>query len=73
MCDFQHRVAQVTTDFLDRLRQMKARMNGLKTKVETVRTGLRAMSAPTHTPMKYLSTTRQHADLTMMTHDDDGF
>ncbi len=29
---------QVTTDFLDRLRQMKARMNGLKTQVETVRT-----------------------------------
>ena len=28
--------AQVTSDFLDRLRQMKARMNGLKTQVETV-------------------------------------
>ena len=28
---------QVTSDFLDRLRQMKARMNGLKTQVETVR------------------------------------
>ncbi|EIE22140.1 cora-domain-containing protein [Coccomyxa subellipsoidea C-169] len=29
--------SKVTTDFLDRLRQMKARMNGLKTKVETMK------------------------------------
>ncbi|KAK9916261.1 hypothetical protein WJX75_000643 [Coccomyxa subellipsoidea] len=28
---------KVTTDFLDRLRQMKARMNGLKTQVETMK------------------------------------
>ena len=28
---------QVTTDYLDRLRQMKARMTGIKTRVETVR------------------------------------
>ena len=27
---------QVTTDYLDRLRQMKARMTGIKTRVETV-------------------------------------
>ncbi len=30
-------LAQVTTDYLDRLRQMKARMTGIKTRVETVR------------------------------------
>ncbi|BDA40370.1 magnesium transporter MRS2-B [Coccomyxa sp. Obi] len=29
--------SKVTTDFLDRLRQMKARMNGLKTQVETMK------------------------------------
>ena len=27
---------QVTTDYLDRLRQMKVRMTGIKTRVETV-------------------------------------
>ena len=31
---------QVTTDYLDRLRQMKARMTGIKTRVETVRSAI---------------------------------
>ncbi len=39
---------QVTSDFLERLRQMKARMTALKTKVETVRRRLRYLG---HAPL----------------------